>query len=86
MHWHYLSTIFSKVFRYANPARRTRMFSCSPRYLIWCRMALESYSVGDLLALGLIVRMYEGCDRINFSTSALAEDYSTGMSGGRSQE
>jgi hypothetical protein len=30
----HLSTIFSNVFRYANPARLTRMFSCRPRYLI----------------------------------------------------
>ena len=69
----HLSTIFSNVFRYANPARRTRMFSWRPRYLIWWRMFLVLYSDGLLFSLGLIVRMYDGWDRMSVSTRALAD-------------
>lgn len=65
--------IFSNVLRYAKPARRTRMFSCRPRYLIWCRIALVSYSVGLLFWLGLMVRMYDGWERMSLSKSAFAD-------------
>jgi len=33
------------------------MFSWRPRYLIWWRIAFESYSAGLRFWLGLIVRM-----------------------------